>query len=197
MFNSPFQADQNIEPQFSFNGGQVPIQPQTQQAPTQQQAIPQETAKVQYSAEDINTMVANLKVNMMSNPVKIVEPSYVVTETQLKQLLGLKDIVQPQQVQPQYIQPQQQVQPQYIQPQYVQPQYIQPQYVQPQQLPQSTKNFKQQFSEALQAPPPTSNNVIDTLGNVTFGTVGRVGHTFTGLVDGFIDILTMGYASKR
>lgn len=195
MFNSPFQADQNAEPQFSFNGGQQcnPQQQYTQAQPQQNR----QSANTQFSTSDVEQMVANLQVSTMSNPVKIVEPSYIVTETQLKQILGLKDVVQPQ---PQYAQPQYQPQPQYYQPQpqYVQPQYNPQQMIQPVNYQQMQKRtMKDQFAEALQAPRPTSNNMIDSIGNVTFGTVGRIGHTFTGLIDNIIDVVTMGYGSKR
>ena len=195
MFNSPFQSDYNAEPSFSFHGGQAQSTQTNQQAKPIQGSQPVQPIQggVSYSADEVDKIVNNLRVSIMSNPVKVTEPSYILTETQMKQLLNLQGMANTnnQQIpQPQYTQ--QVVQPQYIQPQPYVNGYTQQQIIQPQR-----KTFKEQIAEATQAPLPNSNNIIDTLGNVTFGTVGRIGHTLTGLVDGVIDVITMGYSTGR
>lgn len=44
--------------------------------------------------------------------------------------------------------------------------------------------------------PPSEKNVIDTIGEVTLGTVNRLGHTFTGLVNSVVSVLTLGYGQE-
>lgn len=207
MFNSPFQSDYSAEPNFNFHGGQEPIQ-QTTQQPTQQSTQAQPVkGGVSYSADEVEKMVNNLRVSIMTNPVKVTEPSYIITETQMKQLLNLQGMDKANnhtQQQPQQQMPQQVVQPQYVQQQpyvngnvYPQQQVVQQNGYQQVAVQAQRKTFKEQIAEATQAPMPNSNNIIDTLGNVTFGTVGRIGHTLTGLVDGVIDVITMGYSTGR
>ena len=41
------------------------------------------------------------------------------------------------------------------------------------------------------------SNVVDLVGNITFGTVNRAGKTITTLIDNMIDIITFGYGMHK
>lgn len=177
MFNSPFADDKSS----TFGCQTCPPQPQfntqPQQGFVQQQQMPQQGQPVNQPTNDMNILVQSLRPQTMSNPVMIVEPSYVVTERQLQQMIALAQGNPNIQVQSQpqgFSQGLPQGQPQQ--------QVLAPNQYQPQQVVQQSSESKSWFDE---------------LGNITFGTVGRIGHTLTTVADGVIDILTLGYATKK
>lgn len=157
MFNSPFKDDQEYD-EGNPQGFSQSQQPQVTTEPESKYKM------AQLSQEDYQQIVENLKPQTMTNPIKITEPSYLITETQMKQLLGLNQGVNGQ-----------------IAQQFQSPQ------VNSLPLPQGMPRANKQ--QAL--------NMFDSIGNMTFGTVGRIGHTITGVVDGVIDIVTLGYSSRR
>ena len=54
-----------------------------------------------------------------------------------------------------------------------------------------------QSQPAVSAPNGAINeNIVDALGNITFGTINRTGKTITTLVNNLLDIVTFGYGSK-
>lgn len=186
MFNSPFADDKNAQignstQQFNTqNGGQYFSFEQTTMPPTQPQVnVPPNVNPVQsksvVTGSDMDKIIQSLRPQAMSNPVKIVEPSYVVTERQLQQMMALAQgnpnvsfvASQPQQGFAQQLPQGQQV--------------LAPGQYQPQQVIQQSE----------------SKSWFDELGNITFGTVGRIGHTLTTVADGVIDILTLGYATRK
>lgn len=120
--------------------------------PTPPTPTTQEVAGRVLSKEQVAQAMEQLKVQNLTQPVKINQPSYLVTEEQMRYLLGIA------QSNPQQVEILRQTQKSHIQPQGI--------------------------------------NAIDTLANATLGTVGRVGHTLTGLVDSIVDIFTLGYAKK-
>lgn len=165
MFSSPFADDMNNNFGFPDCQTQPQFNMQPQQAFTQKQSQPVSQPVAQPN-NDMSTIIQSLRPQAMTNPVKIVEPSYIVTEKQLQQMLALAQGNPNVQMLPSQPQPQQQV--------------LVPGQYQPQQVIQ-----------------PESKSWFDELGNITFGTVGRIGHTLTDVASGVIDILTLGYAQRK
>lgn len=161
-----------MDKQNTFNGFQGFAQVPTESFETPQQApapiAPPTTQAVSGTTiltdDQVRQYMEQLKPTPMSNPVKITEPSYVVTEKQMKYLLSLAN-------------------------------------GQPNGsfLNEPSHGFVSSIKQALPQydQPQRPRNMLDDLGNLTFGTVGRIGHTLTGVIDGVIDIVSLGYASKR
>lgn len=187
MFNSPFTDDKNAQfgcENYQFNnspnGGQyfsfeqATVPPSPPQQPNMQPNV-QPVQKRATTADDMAKIIQSLRPQQMVAPVKIVEPSYVVSETQLQQLLAIAQGNPNVQMLPPS-QPQQ-----YIQAPQPQQQVLTPQQYQPQQVIQQSE----------------SKSWFDELGNITFGTVGRIGHTLLDVGNGIVDILTLGYATRK
>lgn len=144
-----------------------PIPPAPSAPPVVQQVSNQPTTQCGtaiLTPQQVEQLVAQLKPTVMSNPVKITQPSYLVTEEQMRYILSLAQ-------------------------------------GNPIQLPQ----LQRQFYSNNQEPPSTQRvqptvvnggSLFDGVANATLGTIGRVGHTFTGLIDSVVDIFTLGYARK-
>lgn len=162
MSQEEIQRFYALQEQQRINQGQVaPQQPQATAVP-QCQPAPQEVAGRVLSKEQVAQAMEQLKVQTLTQPVKITQPSYLITEEQMRYLLGIAQS-------------------------------------NPQQIQALQQQFNQQQCQQVQQQRPMigqGGNAVDTLANATLGTVGRVGHTLTGLVDSVIEIFTLGYARR-
>lgn len=120
------------------------------------------------SQEQTNGLIEQCKPMVMSNPVRITEPSYLITEQQMIYLLSLAQGSPVPNLMPQ-----------------TKGHVLKPNVAEQQSMFIGVQGEKQ------------STNVVDTVFNATLGTVGRIGHAFTGIVDSAVDVLTLGYANKK
>lgn len=116
----------------------------------------------------VNAYVEQCKPFIMGNPVKITQPSYLITEQQMIYLLSLAQGKPLSNLMPD------------------------------EKQKASKSNGEHErcivIGDTTQLRP---TNVVDTFCNATLGTVGRIGHAFTGIVDSTIDVLTLGYSMKK
>ena len=175
------QAHQQSQANACHQGQQQsrPNQPQQQaQCNNTVQAVPNQAVNEQgtviLTEKQVDQLIAQLTPVAMSNPVKITQPSYLITEEQMKYLLSLAS-GNPQQMQG--LQQTGLVQQQQV----CYPTQVIPTYNQPYQQLQPVNQV---------------GSIIDGVANATLGTVGRVGHTLTTLADGILDVLTLGYGRR-
>lgn len=160
-----FTQDANQE-EYQYIPTNTPItvpSPQSQNttAPTGDQTV-------LLTTEQTIGLIEQCKPVQMGNPVKITEPSYLISEQQMIYLLSLAQGKPVPNLMPQK-----------------KGHVLKPNVAQEQQIVIGPQAEKQ------------SHNVVDTVFNATLGTVGRIGHAFTGVVDSAVDVLTLGYGNRK